>query len=229
VGSTTTANVKLSNWQDEVPGDDCCLFFSNTDYDYDDADPRWPDSNLWKLDYMSDVNPKIVFEKDYWKEEKKGYEYCLNGGKDKDGTGFTTYEPRGVNKFVYQSYKCGKNAELELEGYPNFHLLGQKNTRPHLYSAGEVSNADFGYWRDSVRGRVARITIKPYDEDVFRKVTLFDYEDCMGHSAIFEEARQGYTNSTYETVARVDSVEENDAESIMVPKGLQVELLTGRK
>ena len=69
-----------------------------------------------------------------------------------------------------------------------------------LYSAGEVSNADFGYWRDGLRGRVAWIVIKPYDEDVFRKVTLFDYENCMGHSAIFEEPIPGNIYKDYGTV-----------------------------
>ena len=58
MGSTTSVNVKLSDWQDEVPGDDCCLFFTNKYYDYAWADPREPDEDdikeevkdLWWLD-----------------------------------------------------------------------------------------------------------------------------------------------------------------------------------
>ena len=168
MGSTTTVNVKLSNWQDEVPGDDCCLFFTNTDYDYSYADPRQPDSDYIKKPWNAYDYYKysIAEERDHWKPEKKGYEYCLNGGVDADGSGNTSYEPSGATKFVYQSYKCGKNAELELTGYPNYVLKWQKVERPHLWSAGGVSNPDFGYWRDSLRGRVKWIVIKPYDEEV---------------------------------------------------------------
>ena len=99
------------------------------------------------------------------------------------------------------------------------------HTRPHLWSAGGVSNADFGYWRDGLRGRVAWITIKHYDEDVLRKVTLFDYENCSGHSVVFEEPVKG--DSELFNVKRKNSFEEYDAESIMVPKGLKVLAKTG--
>ena len=56
-------------------------------------------------------------------------------------------------------------------------------------------------------------------------MTLFDYENCSGHSAVFEEPVKG--DSELFNVKRTDSFEEYDAESIIVPKGLKVLAKTG--
>ena len=95
-----------------------------------------------------------------------------------------------------------------------------------ISTAGEVQNPDFGYKGDNIRGFAVLLWLKPYDTPEFplRAATLFDYEDCKGHSiALFETAGVGIKvyDSKYLRLERFGNGR-MQIDSVMVPDGLRI-------
>ena len=124
----------------------------------------------------------------------------------------------------FYSYKCGKNVQMKLHGLEYWHYDIDLANQNRISTAGEVQNPDFGYGGDNIRGYARLLWLKPYDTPEFplRAATLFDYEDCKGHSiALFEDAKEKvktYDNARlyYYRNEQVKTV------SVMVPDGLRV-------
>jgi len=149
--------------------------------------------------------------------------YCISdvGEKPDDWIWLNNREP--YYKQLY-SYKCGKNVWMQLEGLNGWRFDVEKKDVDWISTAGEVQNPDFGYYGDTIRGEATYLWLEPYDTPEFplRAATLFDYEDCKGHSiALFEDAKEKvhtYDNARlyYYRNEQVKTV------SVMVPDGLRV-------
>jgi len=103
-------------------------------------------------------------------------------------------------------------------------LAGKDEER--ISTAGEVQVSDFGYYGDNIRGEATKLWLKPYDTPEFplRAVTLFDYEDCRGHSIVlFEDADGGVKEYDNDALYQLRN-EQVQTDSVIVPDGLRLRI-----